>query len=123
MTLKEKLDLLWKYLLLAVLIYGFAQIGRPHGFRMMNHHSNMGNEHGMMWFGDDENCDYKDMTVDVEIEKLDDGDSTIKVIVNGETIDLKDFDMKGENVFIKKMKGSGKEKRIKIIKKEMKDHD
>lgn len=124
MTLKEKLELLWKYLLLVVLVYGFTQLGGSHKVRMMNRGMGGDAEHGMMWFGGDDS-DCGEMNVDVEIENLLDGDSTVKVIVNGQAIDVKDFERMGENVFIKKMKHSGehKEKRIKVITKKMIDDD
>ncbi|MBT4035649.1 MAG: hypothetical protein HOB84_13565 [Candidatus Marinimicrobia bacterium] len=122
MTLKEKLELLWKYLLLAVIVFGLAQIGRTHHPGMMKH--NFSGAHGdkMMWFGDDD-CDFGDMDVDVEIEKFGEGDSSIKIIINGETMGLDDLEKLGDNIFIKKMKhdGGGKEHKVKIIKKKKSD--
>jgi len=121
MTLKEKLDLLWKYLLLAVLVYGIAQVGTCHRTGMMN--QNCGPDgHGMMWFDDDD--DYDDMDIDVNIEKFGDGDSSIQVIINGETIDMKDMEKVGKTVFIKKMHGSAEheksgKKSVKMIKKKI----
>ncbi|MBC8376270.1 MAG: hypothetical protein H8E26_09495 [FCB group bacterium] len=122
MTLKEKLELLWKYLFLAVIVFALVQIGRTHKSRVM-HHDFQG-KHGskMMWYSD-EDCDTDEMKVDVEIEKFAGGDSVIKVIINGETMDLEDLEKLDENVFIKKMKhdGSSKERKVKIIKKVISD--
>ncbi len=117
MTLKEKLELLWKYLFLAVIVFALMQFGRSHRSKAIYH--DFKGDHGskMMWYSD-EHCDTDEMKVDVEIEKFADGDSTIKVIINGETMDLEDLDELDENVFIKKMKhDGGKEHKVKIIKK------
>lgn len=126
MTLKEKLDLLWKYLLLIILVYGFAQIGRSHsrGFFKSGGHMGMSN-HEMMWKGDD--CDMPGMkNVEMHIEKHGDGDSTMVVIINGEEVDINDVDIskfeKGDGkVFIKKIMRSDDTDRKKMImmKKEM----
>ena len=120
MTLKEKLELIWKYLLLVVIVFGLAQLGRTHKSKGM-HHDYQG-KHGnkMMWYSD-EDSDTDEMNVKVEVEKFADGDSTIKVIINGETMDLKDLEEIDEKVFIKKMGGDhkGKERKVKIIKKTM----
>lgn len=119
MTTKEKLELLWKYLLLAVIVFGIAQLGRSHRSKMFKHDFSKGYEHGMTWYSDD-HCDDKEMTVDVQIEKLEDGDSTITVIINGEQMSLDDLEKLDENVYMKKMKGKpGKDMQIKIIKKKM----
>ena len=122
MTLKEKLELLWKYLLLVVIVYGLAQIGNVRHGGMMTHDFPRVHGERMMWF-DDDDCDEEEMNVEVEIEKLAGGDSTITVIINGETMDLDDLDKLGENVFIKKMRHDGdrKERKVKIIKKTMSD--
>ncbi len=122
MTLKEKLELLWKYLLLAVIVFGLAQLGRTHKSRLMYHDFQGKHGNKMMWYGDLDH-DADEMNVDVMIEKLVDGDSTIKVIINGETMDLKDLEEIDENVFIKKMVGehNGKKHEVKIIKKKMID--
>ncbi len=122
MTLKEKLELLWKYLLLAVIVYGLFQLGTKHHSCKMDHGFSAKSGHDMMWFGKDDH-DMGDMEVDVLIEKLVDGDSTIQVIINGETMNLKDLEEIDENVYIKKMIGThkGKEHKVKIIKKKMID--
>ena len=123
MTMKEKLDLLWKYLLLIVLVYGFAQIGRSHNPKMFPHDFKGGMEHSMMWM--DEDCDMGDMKrVNVHVEKYDDGDSTVVIMVNGKKVDPKDFDMSkfedGDgHVMIKKIvkDGSPGERKMKKIKR------
>jgi hypothetical protein len=142
MTTKEKLDLLWKYLLLIVLVYGFAQMGRSHSPKFLGMRHAMP-EHGMMWkSGHDYMTGVPGMKdVQVRIEKSDDGDSTMVVTVNGEVIDIDavnwkdihgledidievgDLDDMGAHVFVKKFKKDGKpgEKRIKIMKKKIED--
>lgn len=73
--------------------------------------------------------------VEVRIEKLDNGDSTVVVTVNGETVDLDNFDWKGVHgmkginiegledmdaqVYVKKLSKDRKRdhKRIKVMKK------
>ena len=124
MTLKEKLELLWKYLLLAVIVFGLFQLGNTRHARVMNHDYSGIPGHGSVWIGD-EDCELESMDVNVEIEKLAHGDSAIQVIVNGETLDIKDFDQAGEHVYIKKMKGSGehKEHKIKVIRKMIEDDE
>ena len=120
MTLKEKLELLWKYLFLAVIVFALFQFGRTHKSRAMYHDFKGDHGNKMMWYSD-ENCDTDKMNVDVEIEKFADGDSVIKVIINGETMDLDDLEQLDENIFIKKIKhdGGGKEHKVKVIKKKM----
>jgi len=121
MTLKEKLDLLWKYLLLIVLVYGFAQIGRSHSARFFKSGVSMGMpHHEMMWKSGD--CDMPGMkNVEVHIEKHGDGDSTMIVTINGEEVDIDDVDIskfeKGDGkVFIKKIIRGDDMDRKKMIK-------
>ncbi|MCF7822849.1 MAG: hypothetical protein K9N35_01610 [Candidatus Marinimicrobia bacterium] len=127
MTNKEKLDLLWKYLLLVVLVYGFAQIGRNHGPGLMMPKPVGMPGHEMMWMTDDDGLlDMSGMNnIEVVIEKTGDGDSTIVVTVNGKEVDAEDFDIKtiesGDgHIFIKKYKGDGKsgDGKLKIIHKQ-----
>ncbi|MCF7825252.1 MAG: hypothetical protein K9N29_01255 [Candidatus Marinimicrobia bacterium] len=115
MTLKEKLELLWKYLLLVVIVFGLVQMGKNRPPRMMSKDCSGPHGEKMMWFnhGDD---DMKDMDFDVEVMELEDGDTTVKIIINGKTIDLEDMEAAEGAVFIKKMKGPGDHK-VKIIKK------
>ena len=89
MNTKEKLELLWKYLLLlviAVCLFRFS--GKPH-FKMMEKHFNHG-KHEMSFYGDDDH--EIDVWVDQEIV---DGDTIMKVIVNGEEVDAEEYDIKG----------------------------
>jgi len=120
MTTKEKLELLWKYLFLIVLVFGISQLGKAHHPKMFKSDCGGSRGHDMMWFSDDD-CDFKDMNIDVEIEKFGDGDSTVQIIINGETMDLEEFEGKEGNVFIKKMKHPGKsgDRHMKIIKKKI----
>ena len=118
MTTKEKLDLLWKYLLLIVLAYGFSQMGSHK--RHFSHYAKDAAPHGKaFWFHDGMD---KHMDVDVQIEKLDSGDSTIVVKINGEEIDMQGMDLQelenlDADVMVKKMKsGKGETRQIKIIK-------
>jgi len=124
MTLKEKLELLWKYLLLAVIVFGLVQIGNNRKSRMWSH--DFSGQHGskMMWFGDEDH-DFGDIDIDVEIEELMDGDSSITVIINGETMNLDDLKKLDRNVYIKKMRhhSGDKDRKVKIIKKKMIDKD
>ncbi len=121
MTLKEKLDLLWKYLLLAVIVFAVVQLGKPNHPRMM--FKDFSGHHGekMVW-GKHDCDDMKDMDIDVELMKLDNGDSTIKIIVNGKTMDLEDMEEDAGNVIIKRMKGPG-DHQVKIIKKIIREDD
>lgn len=120
MTLKEKLELLWKYLLLAVIVFGLVQMTPKHHASMLGAECSHKSGYDMKWFGKG-NHDFEDMDIEVMIEKLTDGDSTIKVIVNGETMDLDHLEDLDDNIFIKKMKssGDGKEHGVKIIKKKV----
>ena len=122
MTLKEKLDLLWKYLLLGVIVFGLFQIGNQHRSKKYNHDFQGVHGQKMMWFGD-EDGDTQEMNLDVEIEKLANGDSSIVLIINGETMNLDDLEELDENVLIKRIKhdGGGKEHKVKIIKKKISD--
>ncbi len=122
MTTKEKLDLLWKYLLLAVLAYGFSQLGSPGHSESFRHGYFNGSSHGAVWKSKDD-CDYEDMNIDVDVKKLADGDSTIQITINGETMninELEDLDDVDGKVFIKKMKRHGDgERKVKIVKKKI----
>ena len=89
MNTKEKLELLWKYLLLlviAVCLFRFS--GKPH-FKMMGNDFNHG-KHEMSFYGND------DHEIDVRVDQeIVDGDTIMKVIVNGEEVDAEEYDMKG----------------------------
>ena len=82
MKTKEKLELLWKYLLLLVLAIGV--------FRFT---SNDYKDHDVMLFGDE------DLAMDVEVEKnIINGDTVMTVMVNGKEVDADEFKMEGETM-------------------------
>ena len=82
MKTKEKLELLWKYLLLLVLAIGV--------FRFT---SNDYNDHDVMLFGDE------DLAMDIEVEKnIINGDTVMTVMVNGKEVDADEFKMEGETM-------------------------
>ena len=82
MTTKEKLELLWKYLLLLVLATGV--------FRFT---SNDYNNHDVMLFGDE------DLSMDVQVEKnIINGDTVMTVMVNGQEVNADEFKMEGETM-------------------------
>ena len=97
MNTKEKLELLWKYLLLLVVAIGVIRFTNgPHSAKL--HFGHEGN-HEMLFVGDDKiffgGDDHK-MVVRVDQEIVD-GDTILKVIVNGEEVDPEEYDMKGGN--------------------------
>ena len=86
MNTKEKLELLWKYLLLlviAVCLFRFS--GKPH-FKMMGKH--LGHDkHEMSFYGDG------DHKMDVRVEKeIVNGDTVMTVTINGEPVDVSMFE-------------------------------
>ena len=95
MNLSEKLNLLWKYLLLLVVVWGVYSHTQNRGHSSSGH-GGMGGRHAMMmmgghgdmtWFGDGD-------MMDVRIEKkIVDGDTTIIAIVDGEEIELDNMSM------------------------------
>ena len=89
MKTKEKLELLWKYLLLLVLAIGV--------FRFT---SNDYNDHDVMLFGDE------DLAMDIEMEKnIINGDTVMTVMVNGKEVDADEFKMEGETMQWKSKEG------------------
>jgi hypothetical protein len=126
MNTKEKLELLWKYLLLlviAVCLFRFS--GKPH-FKMMGNDFNHG-KHEMFFYGND------DHEIDVRVDQeIVDGDTIMKVIVNGEEVDAEEYDMKGGSFEWKSKDGKimvididddhnedHKEKEVRFIKKKI----
>jgi len=85
MNTKEKLELLWKYLLLLVIaVFLIRFSGKPH-FKMMGKHFDHG-KHKMSFHGDN------DREIDVRVEKeIVNGDTLMKVTVNGGKIDSDSF--------------------------------
>ena len=86
MNTKEKLELLWKYLLLLVLAVGlFRFSGKPH-FKMMGKHFDLG-KHEMSFYGDD------DREIDVRVEKeIVNGDTVMNITINGKPVDVSMFE-------------------------------
>ncbi len=126
MNTKEKLELLWKYLFLAVIAAGI--------FRFTDRHHppssfplRLAGNHDMLFVGDD------DRETDVKVEQeIVDGDTIMKVIVNGEEVNAEDYDMKEGNFKWKSKSGNvivididddhnddHKEKDVRIIKKKI----
>ena len=132
MNTKEKLELLWKYLLLLVVAIGVIRFTNgPHSAKL--HFGHEGN-HEMLFVGDDKiffgGDDHK-MVVRVDQEIVD-GDTIVKVIVNGEEVDAEEYDMKGGNFKWKSKDGKimvididddhnkdHKEKDVRIIRKKI----
>ena len=89
MSTKEKLELLWKYLFLAVIAVGiFRFTSRNNCSMMMGHHGRSAG-HDMLFIGDDNHA------MDVKVEKeIVDGDTLVKMWINGEEVDAEEHDMK-----------------------------
>ena len=87
MNTKEKLELLWKYLFLLVVAIGVIRFTNgPHSAKF--HFGHEGN-HEMFFVGDD------DHEMDVKVEKeIVDGDTLVKMWINGEEVDAEEHDMK-----------------------------
>ena len=87
MNTKEKLELLWKYLFLLVVAIGVIRFTNgPHSAKF--HFGHEGN-HEMLFVGDD------DHEMDVKVEKeIVDGDTLVKMWINGEEVDAEEHDMK-----------------------------
>ena len=130
MNLSEKLNLLWKYLLLLVLAWGVYShtqnrhhFSRGHGNMQGMHGMNMMSGHGnMIWHGDGDK-----MHAFIE-KKIVDGDTIITAIINFEEIEVEKMFMEdGQHVIITKdgktiKLGGGKGERKHIrIRKKMKD--
>jgi len=96
MNTKEKLELLWKYLFLAVIATGiFRFTDRHHPSSSFPLH--LAGNHDMLFVGDDKvffGADDHKMDVKVEQEIVD-GDTIMKVWINGEEVDAEENDMKG----------------------------
>jgi len=98
MNTKEKLELLWKYLFLAVIATGiFRFTDRHHPSSSFPLH--LAGNHDMLFVGDDKvffGADDHKMDVKVEQEIVN-GDTIMKVMINGEEVDAEDYDMKEGN--------------------------
>ena len=127
MNTKEKLELLWKYLLLLVLAVGlFRFSGKPHS-KMMGKHFDLC-KHEMSFYGDD------GREIDVRVEKeIVNGDTVMTVTINGEPVDVSMFEetngkMKwvsddGEVIVIDDDENNEGEEDIRIIKKVIRIRD
>ena len=88
MNIKEKLELLWKYLFLAVVAAGiFRFTDRHHPPSSFPLH--LAGNHDMLFIGDD------DHELDVRVEQdVVNGDTITKVIINGKEVDVSSFSKK-----------------------------
>ena len=90
MKTKDKLELLWKYLLLLVLAIGVFR------FTADDYDDN----HVVILFGDE------DLAMDVEVEKnIVNGDTVMSVRVNGKEVDADEFKTEGETMQWKSKEG------------------
>jgi hypothetical protein len=137
MNTKEKLELLWKYLFLAVVAVGIFRITGRHDVSMapmVAEHFGHEGKHEMVFFGNDDGIFVSDdHKMDVKIEQeIVDGDTIMKVIVNGEEVDTEEHDIKGGSFKWKSKSGNvmvididdghnddHKEKDVRIIKKKI----
>ena len=137
MNTKEKLELLWKYLFLAIVAVGIFRFTGRHDVSMVPMVvENYGHEgkHEMVFFGNDDGIFVgDDHKMDVKIkQEIVDGDTIMKVIVNGEEVNADDYDMKEGNFKWKSKSGNvmvididddhnddHKEKDVRIIKKKI----
>ena len=137
MNTKEKLELLWKYLFLAVVAVGIFRFTSRHDVSMaplVAEHFGHEGKHEMVFFGDDNGIFVGDgHEMDVKIKKeIVDGDTIMKVIVNGEEVDTEEHDIKGGSFKWKSKSGNvivididddhnddHKEKDVRIIKKKI----
>ncbi len=132
MSTKEKLELLWKYLFLLVVAIGVIRFTNgPHSAKLHFGHEG---DHEMLFLGDDKvffGADDHEIDVWVDQEIVD-GDTIMKVIVNGEEVDAEEYDMKGGSFEWKSKDGKimvididddhnedHKEKEVRIIKKKI----
>ena len=137
MNTKEKLELLWKYLFLAIVAVGIFRFTGRHDVSMVPMVAeNFGHEgkHEMVFFGNDDGIFVgDDHKMDVKIkQEIVDGDTIMKVTVNGEEVNADDYDMKEGNFKWKSKSGNvmvididddhnddHKEKDVRIIKKKI----
>ena len=92
MTIKEKLDMLWKYLALAVVAAGLILFSNMH-LEEDDDHIFIGTHEG------DHTSASFGKTMDVRVEKeVIDGDTTLNVTVNGKPVDASNFEETGEGI-------------------------
>ena len=92
MTIKEKLDMLWKYLALGVVAAGLILFSEMH----------LKEDDEYIFIGANEGYHTSDAfgkTMDVRVEKeVIDGDTTLNVTVNGKPLDVSKFEETGEGI-------------------------
>ena len=92
MNTKEKLDMLWKYLALAVVADGLILFTNMH-LEEDGEHIFIGAHEG------DHTSDAFGKTMDVRVEKeVIDGDTTLNVTVNGKPMNVSNFEETGEGM-------------------------
>ena len=106
MNTKEKLEILWKYLFLLVVAIGVIRftIG-PHSAKL---HFAPEADREMVFFGKDDGIFVgDDHKMDVKIEQeIVNGDTIMKVMINGEEVDAEDYNMKEGNFKWKSKSGN-----------------
>ena len=81
MNTKEKLELLWKYLLLLILTITLFRISEKSHFKIMEKHFDH-SKHSVSLYGDDNH------EMDVRVEKeIVNGDTVMTITINGELVD------------------------------------
>ena len=86
MNTKEKLELLWKYLLLLILAITLFRFSEKSHFKIMEKHFDHG-KHGMFFHGDN------DHKMDVRVEKeIVNGDTVMTITINGEPVNALEFE-------------------------------
>ena len=132
MNTKEKLELLWKYLILLVVAIGVIRFTNgPHSAKL--HFAHEG-DRKMVFLGKDDGIFVgDDHKMDVKVEQeIVNGDTIMKVMINGEEVDAEEYDMKGGSFKWKSKDGNvmvididddhnedHKEKDVRIIKKKI----
>jgi hypothetical protein len=123
MNLKDKLDLIWKFLFLLVIVYGIYSFtygtkhhrcSRAYGMKSDHHWcSKEYGKHKMMFDADD---------MDIRVEKkIIDGDTTVVIFMDGEEVEVKEFDedtgwhvIKTKDGKIIKLKGDKIHKKVRM---------
>lgn len=125
MDLKDKLDLIWKYLLLVVIAIGV--ISFTFGRRHHRCYPACGMKSAYHWFDKDfgkhkMKFDHNDMDIRIE-KKIIDGDTTVVVFMDGEEIEVEEIDKENGHVIktkdgrIIKLEGDKITKHVRIKKK------
>ena len=111
MNTKEKLELLWKYLFLAIVAVGIFRFTGRHDVSMVPmvaENFRHEGKHEMVFFGNNDGIFVgDDHKMDVKIkQEIVDGDTIMKVTVNGEEVNADDYDMKEGNFKWKSKSGN-----------------